>query len=104
MARITAIGHSYRGDSYKYQKEYQVVKDSQRLNLRKGDVVQVSKWCRSKYARNQFGVIVGRYRWVKWKGGEPYRDYGAVVLFITGKRKGKEKKFYTSEMGLLKKY
>lgn len=103
--RVTAIGRSFggfRGSTYEYQKEYQKVKDSSRLRLRKGDVVQVSQSCPSEYARGQFGVVIDRYRWVKFKH-EIYTDYGATIMFLTGKKKGKMKRFYACAQSQLSK-
>lgn len=84
----------------RYQREFQIVKDSTRLRLRKGDVVKVSSACPSKYARNQLGVIINRYRWVKFKYST-FADYGATIMFLTGKKKGCLKKFYSCSMGQL---
>ena len=103
--RVKAIARSYggfRGSTYEYQKEYQMVKDSPRLRLRKGDVVQVSQYCPSEYARGQFGVVIDRYRWVKFKF-QTYTDYGTTIMFLTGKKKGKMKKFYSNAQSQLSK-
>jgi len=106
--KITVIGRRYgRGSiggisTYTYQKECQIVKDNPRLRLRCGDVVQISNSCVSKYARGQFGVIVERYRWVKFKY-QIYTDYGATIMFLTGKKKGKLKKFSSCTMSQLSK-
>ena len=102
--RVRVTGKSYySGILYGYEKEYQVVKDSSRLRLRKGDIVQVSHSSSiSKYARGQFGVIIDRYRWVKFKR-QIYADYGATIMFLTGEKKGCLKKFYATSMGKLSK-
>ena len=104
--RVTATGRARSFGSgyatYEYQKEFQIVNDSPRLRLKRGDVVQVSNYCVSQYARGQFGVVIDRYRWVKFKW-ETYIDYGTTIMFLTGKKKGKTKKFYACAQSQLSK-
>lgn len=99
--RVRSRAHSmYSG--YEYEKEYQTVKEGPKLRLRRGDVVQVSGACKSRYARNQIGVVVDRYKWIKYKY-QRFVDYGATIMFLTGDKKGCLKKFYGCSMGQLSK-
>jgi len=47
-----------------------------------------------KYAEEQYAVIAGRYRIVKNKRGCIYKDYGVVIMMITGPKKGHMRKYY----------
>ena len=47
------------------------------------------------YARNQFGIILGRYRWIKHKYFKFY-DYGSFVMMLTGDHVGHIRKYYTT--------
>jgi hypothetical protein len=74
------------------------VKDSSRLTLRRGDLIRIpdSKYF-SKVSRNEFAVILDRYKYNKFAPGDDrirYRDYGCEVLMITGPLKGEVKRFY----------
>lgn len=48
-----------------------------------------------KYASNQYAVLMSRYRITKNKHGSIYRDYGSYVMFITGSKIGRIKRYYT---------
>lgn len=74
--------------------EYQEVKDNPRLKLRKGDLIRIPNTDNfPKYARGEFAVVLSRYRYIKHKY-KNYIDYGAVVMFVSGQRKGYSRRFY----------
>lgn len=77
-----------------HRVEYQEVKDNPRLLIRKGDVVRIPNTDNfPKYARGEYAVVLSRYRYIKHKFMK-FIDYGAVVMFITGERKGYSRRFY----------
>ena len=78
--------------SYKYNVEYQDVKDKKQLQLRVGDIIKIpNKLFYGKDTRNELAVILNRYRKIK-SGIITIIDYGAEYMMITGKDKGKIKK------------
>jgi hypothetical protein len=75
------------------------VKDSPRLKLRRGDLVRIPDSQKfSKVSRNEFAVVLSRYKYNKYYPGCDdkiiFRDYGCEVLFITGPLKGKVRRFF----------
>jgi len=48
------------------------------------------------YARTELGIILSRYRWVKEKDFGTYRDYGSIIMMLTGSRKGHVRRYYSS--------
>ena len=46
-----------------------------------------------KYARNQYAIMLGRYKFTKFKGPK-YRDYGSIVMMLTGTHVGHVRRFY----------
>jgi hypothetical protein len=83
-----------KGALPKHRIEYQEVKDNPRLLVRKGDIVRIPDTDNyPKYARGEYAVVLSRYRYIKHKYIK-YIDYGAVVMFITGERKGHSRRFY----------
>lgn len=76
------------------QVEYQEVKDNPRLKVRRGDIIQIPNTENfPKYARGEFAVVLGRYRYIKHKYIK-YIDYGAEVMFVSGSMKGYVRRFY----------
>ena len=47
------------------------------------------------YARGEFGIVLTRYRWRKYKY-KVYNDYGTIVMMLSGKKKGHVRKFYAN--------
>lgn len=74
------------------------VKDSPRLHVRRGDLIRIPDTeVFPKIAREQFAVVLSRYRYDKtWPGDKKvwFRDYGCEVLFITGVLKGQVRRYY----------
>jgi len=107
-----------------YPTRYETVEDSERLSIRKGDIVRFGSgyyerdfgdwrdwfptsrvdkkkfWRRNpiiaKYADNQYAVIVNRYRWIKYKR-QTYIDYGKILMFLTGSKPCKTRKYYVTK-------
>ena len=81
--------------------KYSIV-DNKRLKLRKGDIIRFEKDpCHGKiplYAIGQFAVILERYKIRKEKHFGIFNDYGAVIMMLTGKKKGYISKFSSSKM------
>jgi hypothetical protein len=50
-----------------------------------------------KYAEKQYAVVAGRYRVVKDKHGYIFKDYGVIVMMITGSKKGHIRKFWMTK-------
>ena len=74
---------------YDYRATYEKV-DSDRLRIRRGDIIRFSscKWTFRKEVRGKYGVIIERYRIIKYKISGTFKDYYAVVLVTSGKLKG----------------
>jgi len=73
--------------------------DSSRLALRRGDIILLPEldWV-PKYAKNQFAVVLERYRQTKTSGSIIYRNYRTKVMMLTGPRKG-HTRIYGSPFG-----
>jgi hypothetical protein len=109
-----------RGISYPYQVVTEYLDDNYTMVLRKGDIVIFSDglihknfsdwrtWFLTKedqvknfpkdpkvpyYARNQLAMVIGRYRKIKYKYST-FKDYGVVLMFISGKAIGHVRHFY----------
>lgn len=82
-------GRGVGGIRYTYTSTMEFVETSKRLSLVRGDIVRLreSKYL-PKYARDQLGVVIDRFREVKDKG-MIYKDYGSVVMLTTGPDKGR---------------
>lgn len=84
------ISYPLYSREYVYNLEYK----SKRLTTTKGDIVRISS-CREgnnwvpKFARDQLGVILTRFKIVKDKG-IIFQDYFSRVLLVTGPGKGRE--------------
>ena len=54
------------------------------------------------YARNQYAIVLGRYRWTKYKW-TTYRDYGSIIMMLTGNKVGHIRRYFLTnpyyEMG-----
>lgn len=48
------------------------------------------------YARNQYAILLARYRWIKYKGYATYRDYGSIVMMLTGSKPGHIRKYFVN--------
>lgn len=46
-----------------------------------------------KYARNQYAIILARYKFTKFKC-KTFRDYGSIVMMLTGSNVGHIRRFY----------
>jgi hypothetical protein len=108
--------------SYIYKRVYHTVRDSSRLNLRKGDIIKFGSgyneylsgwpewflmsredkkkfWRRNItpfYAQNQYAIVMNRYVWKKFKRWMAYSDYGVIIMMITGPQIGHIRKYYTN--------
>jgi len=109
------------GRRTRYVKEY--LDDNPTMHYRKGDIVKftdgfyhrqfsdwrgwfVAKkdqkkfWPRNpdvaRWARNQLGVVIGRYRKIKMKYST-FTDYGAVVMLLTGPRIGHTRHYWSAK-------
>lgn len=112
-------------DGPTYKRTFQQLPDSRLQSWRKGDLIQFEngfpygnniwqEWFLSDkdyidflkriprnkrrvplYAANQYGIVIGRYCIRKDKG-TIYRDYGTVIIMLTGSRKGHIRKYYSS--------
>jgi len=47
------------------------------------------------YARTEFAMLLSRYKWTKYKF-TTYRDYGSILMMLTGKNTGNVFKIYSS--------
>jgi len=84
-----------KGRRYSYRARFDWVEDSPRLRLREGDIIKFNNSIRyPSYARNQLGIILRRYKWTKFKSFGIYRDYGAEVKMLSGRRTGYIRRFY----------
>jgi len=70
--------------------EYELVSDSDRLALRRGDIIQLSNSENlGKHLRGQFAIILLRYRIVKCKEkNHVFKDYFSVIMLTSGPKKG----------------
>jgi len=46
------------------------------------------------YARNQYAIVLARYKWTKYKGYMTYIDYGSFIMMLTGSKIGHIRKYY----------
>jgi len=79
--------NKYENNKYEYQATYQKV-DSDRLRLRRGDIIRFDSCTFRKKIRGKYGVILERYRIIKEKLNGTFKDYYAVVLITSGELKG----------------
>ncbi len=77
-----------RHEYYDYSATFERV-DTDRLRIRRGDIIRfASQYKFKKAVRGELGVIIERYRIIKYKLNGTFKDYYAVVLVTTGKLKG----------------
>lgn len=46
------------------------------------------------YASAEYAVVLARYKWTKYKWHGIYRDYGSIVMMLTGDSIGHVRKYY----------
>lgn len=46
------------------------------------------------YARNNYAIVLARYKWVKYKDYCTFRDYGTFIMMLTGSKIGHIRKYY----------
>ena len=84
-----------------YKKIYEIV-DSKELSLRKGDIFRFEdNPVRDKlpsYAIGQFAVILERYRVIKYKEMCTFYDYYAVIMMLSGIKKGHIRKISSDKI------
>ena len=78
---------SKEDNHYEYSATYERV-DTDRLGLRRGDIIRFNSYTFRKEVRGKYGVILERYRIIKEKLNGTFKDYYAVVLITSGKLKG----------------
>ncbi len=85
-----------RGDIIKFGSGYFASYDYKDWFLDSEDKAQRLK--RDKrvpiYAFNQYAILMTRYRVVKRKHGDIFRDYGSHIMMITGPKIGHMRRFY----------
>ena len=65
-------------------------RNNKKLKYVRGDIVRLDDAGRlPKYARKQFAVVIDRFKVTKKKPIGTFNDYGAVILIISGPKKGK---------------
>jgi hypothetical protein len=47
-----------------------------------------------KYARLEYGMILCRYKWNKTKDHGTFRDYGSIIMMLTGSKPGRIRRYY----------
>jgi hypothetical protein len=47
-----------------------------------------------KYARLEYGMILSRYKWIKFKTHGKFYDYGSIIMTLTGSKPGKIRRYY----------
>jgi len=99
---MKGVAHSSRGGApYEYTYTYEFC-DGEQMRLRRGDIFKFSDTTKlPKHTRNQMGVVLDRYRKVKFKWERTYKDYCAVVMVITGDSKGRILRIASSKLSSL---
>lgn len=46
------------------------------------------------YAEEQYAIILSRYKWIKYKWHGIYKDYGSVIMMLSGSMAGHIRRFY----------
>ena len=114
--------NTWYGNSFTYRRTWMTVRDNDKLNMRKGDLFQIKDGIINKpndwktwflteedyekyivydskipsYCRNQWAIVLNRYRVEKLKNGRKYYDYGTINLILTGPKRGTIKRFFIS--------
>jgi len=98
---LRGVARSSRSNEYyEYTYTYEFC-DSNRMRLRRGDIFEFSdSYKLPKYVRGQHGVVLERYRKVKFKY-KTFKDYCAVVMIITGDSKGKILRIASTKLSCL---
>lgn len=89
IGSIVKINSSFRSTHFNDWQEWFLTKHDKRKKRTK------IPWA-PLYCSNEYGIIVNRYRIVKHKGYSVFKDYGIVIMMITGPKIGKVKRFYMS--------
>jgi len=87
IGNIVKINSSFRKKTFDDWKEWFLTKYDKRKRRTK------IPWA-PLYCSNEYGVIVNRYRIVKHKGYVTFRDYGIIIMMISGPKIGRVKRFY----------
>lgn len=87
-----SYGSKNRYGDYTAEIVYEDIEDNPRLNLRVGDIVRFTEYSKIKYKKNQFAVILNRFKKIKTCFHGRYVDYGIEFMMITGSKKGEIKK------------
>ncbi len=116
----------------RYAAHFTTIPDNKQLWWRKGDVIQFNsgfygfysndwkQWFLKtkdkikflpvnkripKYARNEYAMVLNRYKWIKQKG-RIYTDYGVILMMLTGSKAGRVRRYYASSYpwNLVKQY
>lgn len=115
------FGHNHYQGNFEFLRKKEIVKNSTKLKWRKGDIIifnsgflKMGDWrdwflkeedkhkhCSinysvPRYAGKKLAMVIERYRWVKIKPTNTYRDYGKVLLLLNGSKKGKMRKFMST--------
>lgn len=81
---------------YKYKAEFQIVPDSLKLKYRIGDIIKFNSLPGVPiYAKNNYAIVINRYRWVKHKTERTYCDYGTEILMLTGNKVGLKRRYFS---------
>lgn len=46
------------------------------------------------YAHYEYAIILNRYKWTKYKSDKIYRDYGSIIMMLSGRRAGHIRRYY----------
>ena len=89
-----------------YNASFKRIDNSPNIKQNKvGDIIKFNKpiWDRGKrrvnkkvpsYARGEFGIIIGIYKWIKQEG--LYNDYGRIIQMLTGTKIGHIRRYYVT--------
>jgi hypothetical protein len=84
------------GDIIRFFSAYHPKLSWQEWFVREEDKPEVC--CRNhsvpRYAEKQYAMILARYKWVKYKWHGIYRDYGNIIMMLTGPKVGHVRKYY----------
>ncbi len=77
------------GRRQKCIKKYEII-DNDKLKLRRGDIIRIPKdrYELSRHYREQFAVVLDRFKITKNKPHGTFIDYGVVLMMISGDKKG----------------
>lgn len=120
-AYFSRYGRTKGHKSHTYHRTIEYLDDNPRQFWRKGDIVKFDDgiiypwgetwekwfmikedWLKTlprhgrtpKYASEEYAVITGRYRVIKYKFGYEFKDYGIIIMMLTGPKKGHIRKYY----------